>query len=223
MEEGASLHCFLHSTLSAAVGRSQSSSQPSPDWDSTIPTARIVLSPIMVHVKYPSMERQDLTQGQLGSFKFTPVDEVYPDAVMFPQPHPLLVKQYIQSLKTAGLNDERFRRPTTASSSGPSSHDCDVNPALYHSRFRPRSVISQPGVGSRAIDAHGHVQEKVLSSYVSTIDFDLLTWRLIRSRGKLLILDCCGCPMIQDMNRRTLPSTRVAAKLIAVTLSARVS
>lgn len=24
--------------------------------------------------KYPSMERQDLTQGQLGSFKFTPVD-----------------------------------------------------------------------------------------------------------------------------------------------------
>lgn len=24
--------------------------------------------------KYPSMERQDLTQGQLGSFKFTPID-----------------------------------------------------------------------------------------------------------------------------------------------------
>jgi hypothetical protein len=28
---------------------------------------------------YPSMERQDLTQGQLGSFKFTPVDSVRKD------------------------------------------------------------------------------------------------------------------------------------------------
>ena len=28
---------------------------------------------------YPSMERQDLTQGQLGSFKFTPVDAVHKD------------------------------------------------------------------------------------------------------------------------------------------------
>lgn len=29
-------------------------------------------------VNYPCMERQDLTQGQLGSFKFTPTDEVSP-------------------------------------------------------------------------------------------------------------------------------------------------
>jgi hypothetical protein len=28
----------------------------------------------LISPKYPSMERQDLTQGQLGSFKFTPVD-----------------------------------------------------------------------------------------------------------------------------------------------------
>lgn len=29
---------------------------------------------LYTHPKYPLMERQDLTQGQLGSFKFTPVD-----------------------------------------------------------------------------------------------------------------------------------------------------
>jgi hypothetical protein len=33
------------------------------------------------HPKYPSMERQDLTPGQLGRFKFTPIDIVAPPKV----------------------------------------------------------------------------------------------------------------------------------------------
>ncbi|KAK5076922.1 hypothetical protein LTR51_002608 [Lithohypha guttulata] len=59
---------------------------------------------MVLHVKYPSMERQDLSQGQLGAFKFTPVDEVVNTSPQH-QPHPLLLQQYSQSLQNAGYSD----------------------------------------------------------------------------------------------------------------------
>lgn len=36
---------------------------------------------VLAQPTYPSMERQDLTQGQLGSFKFTPVDIIDPSSL----------------------------------------------------------------------------------------------------------------------------------------------
>ena len=57
---------------------------------------------MVLHVKYPSMERQDLSQSQLGAFKFTPVDEE-PRFFHHPHPHPLLLDQFNQTLQNAGF------------------------------------------------------------------------------------------------------------------------
>lgn len=143
-------------------------SSSSPHQDNTISRARIILSSIMVHVKYPSMERQDLTQAQLGSFKFTPVDEVRPDAAMFP-PHPRLAKQYVTSLKTAELIDQHFRRPDTASSSAPSFYDYDSKSSLDNSSSRLRPIAVRQALASDNISAHACAPDISLASYVSTM------------------------------------------------------
>lgn len=84
-----------------------------------------------VHVKYPSMERQDLTQAQLGSFKFTPVDEerYSPQA----QHHPLLLQQYAQSLKNGGF-ERQLTSPDIAAD--PSFFNHQIRPSLDESRLR---------------------------------------------------------------------------------------
>lgn len=84
----------------------------------------------MVHVKYPSMERQDLTQAQLGSFKFTPVDEAAPSC----HPHSLLLQQYRQSSGNARLLRQSTSSPDVASDA--SFFNQQIRPSLDHSRLR---------------------------------------------------------------------------------------
>lgn len=84
----------------------------------------------MVHVKYPSMERQDLTQAQLGSFKFTPVDEATPSF----QPHPLLLQQYQQALQIGNSLNNRVSSPEVIN--GPSFFNQQIKPSLDSSRLR---------------------------------------------------------------------------------------
>lgn len=85
----------------------------------------------MVHVKYPSMERQDLTQAQLGSFKFTPVDEASRDA---PHPHPLFLSQYAPIPKNGSWNSEQ--RFTTEMVCDASFFNHQIKPSLDGSRLR---------------------------------------------------------------------------------------
>ena len=87
----------------------------------------------MVHVKYPSMERQDLTQGQLGSFKFTPVDEAVRHSPQ-PHPHPLLVQQYNQSLQRAGWHNQDIASLDPAGD--PAFFNHQIKPSLDASRLR---------------------------------------------------------------------------------------
>ena len=52
-----------------------------------------------LHAKYPSMERQDLSQSQLGAFKFIPVDG---DCHYSPQPVYPLTFNYNQTMQNPG-------------------------------------------------------------------------------------------------------------------------
>lgn len=84
----------------------------------------------MVHVKYPSMERQDLTQAQLGSFKFTPVDEAAPSS----HPHPLLLQQYHQALQNSSYLNHSVSSPEVTND--PSFFNQRIKPSLDTSRLR---------------------------------------------------------------------------------------
>lgn len=84
----------------------------------------------MVHLKYPSMERQDLTQAQLGSFKFTPVDEVAPPS----HPHPLLLQQYHQALQNGGFFNHTVSSPDATND--PTFFNQQIKPSLDNSRLR---------------------------------------------------------------------------------------
>lgn len=87
---------------------------------------------MVLHVKYPSMERQDLTQAQLGSFKFTPVDEAVHQTPQY-NPHPLLLQQYSESLQNAGF-DRQLSSPDIAAD--PSFFNHQIRPSLDSSRLR---------------------------------------------------------------------------------------
>lgn len=84
----------------------------------------------MVHLKYPSMERQDLTQGQLGSFKFIPVDEVATPS----HPHPLLLQQYHQALQNGGFFNNTV--PSSDATNDPAFFNQQIKPSLDDSRLR---------------------------------------------------------------------------------------
>ncbi|KAJ9649854.1 hypothetical protein H2198_010825, partial [Neophaeococcomyces mojaviensis] len=77
------------------------------------------------------MERQDLTQAQLGSFKFTPVDEASRDA---PHPHPLFLSQYAPIPKNGSWNSEQ--RFTTEMVCDASFFNHQIKPSLDGSRLR---------------------------------------------------------------------------------------
>ncbi|KAK5943647.1 hypothetical protein PMZ80_004655 [Knufia obscura] len=78
------------------------------------------------------MERQDLTQAQLGSFKFTPVDEAVHQTPQY-NPHPLLLQQYSESLQNAGF-DRQLSSPDIAAD--PSFFNHQIRPSLDSSRLR---------------------------------------------------------------------------------------
>lgn len=96
----------------------------------------------MVHVKYPSMERQDLTQSQLGSFKFTPVDEVAPSS----HPHPLLLQQYHQALQKGGFFNQAAPSPDVTND--PAFFNQQIRPALDTSRLRLGPAVVRAAVES---------------------------------------------------------------------------
>jgi len=87
---------------------------------------------MVLHIKYPSMERQDLTQAQLGSFKFTPVDEGVHEP---PQANldPSLLQQYTKSWQSAGFN-QQLMSPDIAAD--PSFFNHEIRPSLDNSRLR---------------------------------------------------------------------------------------
>lgn len=74
-------------------------------------------------LKYPPMERQDLNQSQLGSFKFTPVDSI--------PSFPMLTTNYLQQQLA-----ESFARVTANSTSRP--------PTKVPSAAKPRTVNNGP-------------------------------------------------------------------------------
>lgn len=72
-------------------------------------------------LQYPSMERQDLTQGQLGSFKFTPVDAVHQDVnkgflTAFAQQEMINQLQSSAQRAIAMASDTRSNHPSAMSS-----------------------------------------------------------------------------------------------------------
>lgn len=139
----------------------------------------------MVHVKYPSMERQDLTQAQLGSFKFTPVDEAVYHAPQ-PSPHPLLLQQYNESLQNAGF-DRQLMSPDIAAD--PSFFNHQIRPSLDTSRLRLGPAAVRAAVESASSSppkrftrsSQSSMRPNVSSSFSTS---SLLTVPLTTSRHK---------------------------------------
>lgn len=139
----------------------------------------------MVHLKYPSMERQDLTQAQLGSFKFTPVDEAAPSI----QPHPLLLQQYHQSLQNAGFPHGVHSPDIT---SNPSFFNQKIAPSLDTSRLRLGPAAMRAAVENASTSPQKHFSHSVHANMrpnVSTTRRNDLSKTLRILRHKLSILN----------------------------------
>jgi len=93
----------------------------------------------MVHLKYPSMERQDLTQSQLGSFKFAPVDEAPRDS---PHPHPLFMSRYAFDFQNDGSSDR-----------GHNSSQMAFDPPFFNHQIKPSLDSSRLRLGPAAVRA----------------------------------------------------------------------
>lgn len=105
---------------------------------------------MVLHVKYPSMERQDLSQSQLGAFKFTPVDEE-PRSFHQPFPHPMLLEQFNQSLHNAGFGP-RLTSPEIAAD--PTFFNNQIRPHLDNSRLRLGPAAVRAAVESASTSPH---------------------------------------------------------------------
>lgn len=114
--------------------------------------SHFVSSTMVLHVKYPIMERQDLTQAQLGSFKFTPVDEAVHQTPQ-PNPHPLLLQQYTDSLQSAGFN-QQLTSPDIAAD--PSFFNHQIRPSLDNSRLRFGPAAVRAAVESASWSPQNH-------------------------------------------------------------------
>lgn len=140
---------------------------------------------IMVHVKYPSMERQDLTQAQLGSFKFTPVDEAAPSN----HPHPLLLQQSHQALQDAGFLNHSVSSPDM--SRNPSFFNQQIAPSLDTSRLRLGPATVRAAVESAATSPQkrlSHSAQATMRPNVRIIGSTVLTKPLTILRHRLSVL-----------------------------------
>lgn len=115
----------------------------------------------MVHVKYPSMERQDLTQSQLGSFKFTPVDEASHQS---PYVHPLLLSRHAHLSQEGSLGDHHVQRSHAASD--PSFFNHQIRPALDQSRLRLGPAVVRAAVESASPSPQKQRRENVIQDHM---------------------------------------------------------
>ena len=112
---------------------------------------------------YPNMERQDLTQGQLGSFKFTPVDAVRRDhnkdfwTAMAHQEFVTQLKHGVQQAVAMAPNVYQHARTDSAAcfSNTWSSHDNPQSPkqdaAFFDQHSKPDLADSRLKYGPAAL------------------------------------------------------------------------
>lgn len=130
----------------------------------------------MVHVKYPSMERQDLTQAQLGSFKFTPVDEAAPSTY----PHHLTLQQYYQVMHDTGYANRGVLSPVTTNS--PTLFAQQIAPSLSTSRLRLGPAAVRAAVESAATSPKKRFSHSVQATMRPDVSFTNLRGCQINQR-----------------------------------------
>ena len=133
--------------------------------------------------KYPGIERQDLTQGQLGSFKFTPVDNEptrpyslaqdwlnSPTQSNLQQHSPEATRRAVEVLRQQqqarrsrgmpipGMRQNPFDRPHVPTFSPPnhSFFDDHIKPNLGDSRLKYGPATLRTAVESQSPEAQGH-------------------------------------------------------------------
>jgi len=108
--------------------------------------------------KYPPMERQDLNQSQLGSFKFTPVDSVGSLQAIATSYMNSQINAYLSRVKVSSLSSDR----PSSSPGGNAKADFfnkHIKPDLGDSRLRlgPAALRSAVDGAATSPTRHSHV------------------------------------------------------------------
>jgi hypothetical protein len=106
--------------------------------------------------KYPPMERQDLNQTQLGSFKFTPVDPVNNFQALTNSAKQFLEHQLSSRQRTGHVSTSTGLSPdnssTLSSQRPPANHaQPDVDPSFFNKHIKPDLDDSRLRLGPAAL------------------------------------------------------------------------